>query len=267
MAGVDTSDATPARLLPLQGGHNFRDLGGYATADGRRVRWRHLFRSGTLAHLTQSDRDALAALGVRAICDLRASSEREAEPSAWAPADGRVLSWDYAADSGAVMDAFRAGVPSAERVRAAVAQFYLDAPEDFAERFAALFHLMSTERVPLVIHCSAGKDRTGVTAAIVLRALGVPAATVIEDYVLTDRMIDLESLYGSGRFGGGGTWGFVSRLPTELRAPLIASEPAYIEGMLQRLDERYGSVENYLARRLGLAHGALRPLREAYLDP
>jgi protein-tyrosine phosphatase len=260
------SPENPTRLLPLAGGRNFRDLGGYATQDGRRVRWRRLFRSGTLGLLTAADHKLLTALGIRTVCDLRTTSERNCEPSAWIPADGRVLSWDYELDGGAVMGAFRVGTPGPERVRAAVSEFYRQAPEDFADRFGAILRLMSAEACPLVIHCTAGKDRTGVTAALLLRALGVARQTVVEDYVLSDQLIDLETLSLGGNFGRSGSWSFLSALPPETRAPLIASEPAYIEAMLDVLARQYGSVDGYLTSRLGLSTADLKRMRDAYLD-
>jgi protein-tyrosine phosphatase len=254
------------RLLPLQGGRNFRDLGGYATADGRRVRWRRLFRSGTLTHLTPADQSMLTVLGIRTVCDLRTTAERNAEPSFWAPAAGAVMTWDYELDRGAVMGAFRVGTPTPERVRAAIMEFYLTAPEDFADRLSAIFRSLGAQQVPLVVHCTAGKDRTGVVAAIVLRALGVSAQAVVEDYALSDRLIDFEALYGAGSRQRSGSWGFIAELSPEIRAPLLASEPAYLEATLDTLDQRYGSLEGYLASRLGVTHADLAQIRDLYLD-
>ena len=256
---------TQARLLPLQGGHNFRDLGGYATRDGRQVRWRQLFRSGTLAHLTPADHGCLAALNIRTVCDLRTTAERNSEPSSWTPSAGRTMTWDYELDGGAVMGVFRVGTPTPERVRAAITEFYLTAPEDFADRLSAVFRVLGAQEAPLVMHCTAGKDRPGVAAAIVLRALGVSTQAVIEDYVLSASLLDLQQLYGGRNFQRRGSWEFLSTLPPEIRAPLIAAEPEYIEAMLGALDQRYGSVDGYLASRLGVTDAALGHIRELYL--
>jgi protein-tyrosine phosphatase len=116
------------------------------------------------------------------------------------------------------------------------------------------------------MHCTAGKDRTGVAAAIVLRALGVSTQAVIEDYVLSASLQDLQQLYGGRNFQRHGSWEFLSTLPPEIRAPLIAAEPEYIEAMLGTLDQRYGSVDGYLASRLGVTDAALGHIRELYLD-
>jgi protein-tyrosine phosphatase len=216
--------------------------------------------------LTPADQGLLAALGIRTVCDLRTTAERNSEPSSWTPDAGRIMTWDYELDGGAVMGVFRIGTPTPERVRAAIMEFYLSAPEDFADRLTAIFELLGAHEAPLVMHCTAGKDRTGVAAAIVLRALGVSAQAVIEDYALSDRLIDLQELYGAGNFQRNGSWGFLSELSPEIRAPLIASEPAYLEAMLDTLDQRYGSLEGYLASRLGVTDAALGHIRDLYLD-
>jgi protein-tyrosine phosphatase len=263
---VNSPVTAQARVVPLEGGRNFRDLGGYVTVDGRHVRWRRLFRSGTLAQLTPADHAVLSSLGVRAVCDLRTTSERQGEPSSWAPADGRVLSWDYELDDGAVMGAFRVGKPTAERVRAAIAQFYLTAPEDFADRLRELFKALAARETPLIMHCTAGKDRTGMATAIVLRALGVPAHEVVEDYAMSSKVVDYEEITRSGQLQQGGTWAFLSQLSPDIRAPLIASEPAYIQAMLDRIDAGYGSVDGYLARRVGVEPAAVAQIRDLLLE-
>lgn len=263
----DVSEQTAhKRVLPLVGGRNFRDLGGYQTADGRKVRWRCLFRSGTMARLTTADQEFLARLGVRTVCDLRTTSERNSEPSSWKPDSARVVSWDYELDGGAVMGAFRVGTPTPERVRSAITEFYLTAPEDFADRLTTVFELLAAGEAPLVLHCTAGKDRTGVASAVVLRALGVPPQTAIDDYALSDTLLDFDALFGAENVQRGGSWAFLVALSPDIRAPLMASEPAYIEAMLAMLDRQYGSFEGYLASRLGVTRTAIAHIRNLYLD-
>jgi protein-tyrosine phosphatase len=255
------NDNDNSRLIALEGASNFRDLGGYAGAAGRHVKRGLIFRSGTLAHLTAADQANLSARGIRTICDLRTTSERLREPSAALPA--RTLRWDYELDHGAVIGAVSVLEPRAQAVRAAVMEFYRTAPEDFAERFRELFQALCGAETPLVIHCTAGKDRTGVAAALVLGALGVARSELIADYVLSERCIDYERTLGGP---GGGSWAFLDRLAPDLRAPLFASEPAYIEAMLDGLAERYGSLEQYLRMRLHVDAANLERLRRLYLD-
>lgn len=256
----------PSRQVVLEGGGNFRDIGGYHTEDGRRVRWGLLFRSGTLAYLTAADRKLLTTLNIRSICDLRTTAERDSEPTSWKPEAVRTMSWDYELDGGALMGAFRVGTPTPERVRSAILEFYLTAPEDFADRLRTIFDLLSANEVPLLMHCTAGKDRTGVAAAIVLRALGVPAETVIEDYALSQRHADLRALTSGATPRRNDSWRLLTTLPPQLLAPLMAADPAYLEAMLDALKRRYGSLSGYLTSRIGLTQPALRHIREHYLE-
>ncbi len=254
------------RQVVLEGAANFRDVGGYRTEDGRRVRCGQIFRSGTLTHLTASDCDLLESLEIRSICDLRTTAERNSEPTRWKPKAARTMAWDYELDQGAVMGAFRVGTPTPERVRGAILEFYLTAPEEFSERLQAIFALLHTKAVPLVVHCTAGKDRTGVATAIVLRALGVPAQTVIEDYALSESLVDPRALSANAVARRDHSWAFLATLSPELRAPLVAAEPAYLEGMLSSLDRRYGSLQQYLASRIRLTQSAIKDLRDHYLE-
>ena len=252
--------ARPPQLVALEGSRNFRDLGGYLGADGRRVRERRLFRSGTLAYLTPAGQRDLAALGIRTVCDLRTTGERVREPSPALPGTTRTLAWDYELDHGAVLGAVAVASPRADEVRAAITEFYRTAAEDFAPRFAQIFRLLRADEAPLVLHCAAGKDRTGVASALLLTALGVAHEDVVADYALSDQVTDFERL-----FSDRDSWGFLRDLAPEVRAPLFASEPAYIEAMLGSIRERHGSVEQYLRTRLDLDQDALAQLRHLYL--
>jgi protein-tyrosine phosphatase len=247
------------RLLALEGSRNFRDLGGYATAGGRRVRYGQLFRSGTLAYLTPEGQRSLAELGVRTICDLRTTQERLNEPSAALPRTVRTVAWDYELDRGAVIGAITQADPDPQGVRTAIMEFYRTAPEDFAGRFAHIFRLLLDGGAPLALHCTAGKDRTGVAAALLLSALGVDRAQVVRDYALSSEA-DFARIVGEGA-----SWRFLEQLPAAVRAPLFAAEPAYIEASFAALERRHGSLERYLRERLEVGDDALAQLRHLYL--
>jgi protein-tyrosine phosphatase len=256
-----TPKIPPRRLIALEGASNFRDLGGYTGVSGRKVKWGLIFRSGTLAHLSARDQATLAARGIRTVCDLRTTTERLREPSVALAA--RTLRWDYELDHGAVIGAVSVLKPQAAAVRSAIMEFYRTAPEDFGDRFRELFRALCEAKAPLTIHCTAGKDRTGVAAALVLGALGVTRSEVIEDYALSERCIDYDRTLG----GATGSWMFLNHLAPEVRAPLFASEAAYIEAMLDGVTERYGSLEQYLRMRLHVDAADLARLRRLYLDP
>ncbi len=270
-ASVSDADRdTPTRLLPLEGGRNFRDLGGYRTSDGRSTRWRMLLRSGTMARLTAADHDYLRGLGIRTICDFRATPERVAEPIELRTEPAfTYLSWDYTLDENQIMGAFRLGIPSPDKVREAITGFYRSAPNDFAERFASMFRQLQAGEVPLVFKCSAGKDRTGVAAAILLSALGVPRDTVVADYALSDQIVNYEKALASDRERNGPRNkhnDYLHQLPRDVLLPMLASEPRYIEATLDQIAADHGSVVNYVERRLGVDARALDALRARYLE-
>ena len=182
--------AAPAhtRVLPLQGGRNFRDLGGYRTADGRSVKWGLLYRSGQMHDLTAADYTYLQKRGIRTVCDFRDTGERTREPTLW-PAGQRpkVLSDDYTLDVSAMKLPGDPAGWTREQVVTAMTATYPQLLDQFNGQYARMFAELLAGDVPLAFHCTAGKDRTGVAAALLLTALGVPRTTVVEDYLLSNQ--------------------------------------------------------------------------------
>lgn len=247
------------RLLPLQGGRNFRDLGGYGTTDGRRVRWGRLYRSGSMASLTDSDYRYLARLGIRTVCDFRSNSERNAEPTLWkATPTAEIVTWDYemASQAGELVKLIRAGV-TAERMNLVMAGFYGSLPYEYAERYRRMFGELVAGSVPLAFNCSAGKDRTGVAAVLILSALGVPRETVIDDYLLSNVYLPPES--GAKAVAAMG-------MPTEIAKLLGGVERSWIEATLATVERQDGSIESYLEKRLGVGPAEIARLRSLYLE-
>ena len=243
------------RLLPLEGGRNFRDLGGYPTADGRRVKWGRVFRSGMMADLTDADYDYLSALGIRVVCDFRSNVERASEPTRWraTPAiDYRT--WDYSDDDdtgglqlGNLLS--RPGV-TAEQVAAAMADSYANIAEAHKEKYREVFHRLAAGDLPLAFNCSAGKDRAGTAAALILSALGVPREVVVRDYALSEQVVDYEAELLARNAGGEDPdrepYATLSATRTALVRPLLRSDPAYIRSTFAYLDEAYGGVMGYI---------------------
>ncbi len=178
--------ATPDRLLPLVGAFNFRDLGGYPTVDGRITRWGRLFRSDTLHGLTDSDVEVLHGIGLTTVIDLRRPAELETSgrgPLASEPVEYRHL--PLIVDEGEEQ-----GAPAeAQENLAQIYQWFLEVGR--TSLVEALTLVGETQNHPLVFHCTAGKDRTGVLAALVLDILGVERNVIVEDYVLTASRMDL----------------------------------------------------------------------------
>jgi protein-tyrosine phosphatase len=258
--------AEPERLVSFPGARNLRDLGGYATVDGRRVKWRRVFRSGTLGPFAASDRARFASLGIRTLCDLRTSTEREREPFAW---DGPAyLSWDY--DTVHEWRKALAGERTPASARAVMLAVYENLPYRFADRFATVFGMLARDETPLLFNCSAGKDRTGITAAMILLSLGVPRDIVIEDYALSDKVIDLEQEVVRPRLESGETMagGFaeIAALTPELRAPLLASDPAYLDHALSIIEQQHGSVSAFLEKQAGIDSATVAAMRNHLLE-
>lgn len=250
------------RLLPFEGGSNFRDLGGYRTADGRSVVWGQLYRSGVMSGLTAEDLTHLGSLGIRTVCDLRSTDERAREPMRWpAGVQPQLLVTDYGLDMGALAGLFRGGPVTAEATRAAMAEFYRTLPVTFAPQFARMFRELVEGRAPLAFNCSAGKDRTGVAAALILSALGVPRETVMADYLLSNRHFRAAMPRGVGEDP---TARMLASLPPEALQALMGVEPAYLEASFAAIDA-VGGLDRYLAETLNLSPRDRETLRRRYL--
>lgn len=254
------------RVLPLEGGRNFRDLGGYVSADGRRVRWGLLYRSGAMAGLTDTDYGYLAALGIRTLCDFRSSEERRREPLHWRLSEvPQVLARDYALDTSGFA-ALMSGRPALAEITAGMARMYARTPYEYAADYRAMFTELLAGRVPLAFNCSAGKDRTGVAAALVLLALGVPRETVIEDYLLSNAAANMEGVITGVAENADPARAALARMPPEVRRLLTGVEREWLEAALHGVEAQDGSVEAYLERRLGAGPDEIAALRARYLE-
>lgn len=243
------------RTVELQGCCNFRDLGGYPTTDGRRTRWRRLFRADGLTQLTEADLAVLEELGMRSVIDLRTALEVEARGRYQPHAPHVVYHHLPLTDT----------LPGEEQTPAwgdsgFVARRYSSMLDDGTANVAAVLSLLAEpSNLPAVFHCSVGKDRTGVLSAVILGLLGVPDEVIVEDYALSaDAMVRvLERL--QAEFPD--STDIVDRY-----APVILSvEPASMTGFLQGVHERYGSFEG-LAAELDL-EDAVALLRAELLEP
>lgn len=249
------------RLLPLQGGQNFRDLGGYRTANGRTVRWGMLYRSGSMHFLTPTDYAYLDKIGIRTVCDFRDTRERSTEPVAWPAGKApRVLSDDYAMNSGGIGKTAPGRTPTAEDARATMAALYPELLTQFNSQYRRMFEELLAGRAPLAFNCTAGKDRTGVAAALLLTALGVPRQTVIDDYLLTNRYFDPKKVVRTDDQASS-QW---RKLPPEVLKAYMAADRTYIEAVFRTMDQHRAGVYGYLREELGLTQLDLAKLRRMY---
>lgn len=250
------------RLVPLEGTLNFRDLGGYATQDGRRVRWGRLFRSDGLHGLTDADHELLAAIGLRTVFDLRWDREREVQPSRL-PADSLVVHHlavgeDPQGDD--LMERIFAGEVDEVPMQRLV-EIYDELLDQGGATFATLLtHLSEPDALPAVFHCAAGKDRTGISAALLLRLLGVPEDVVLDDYELSTtyrthrRLVELRP-----RFEEAG-------LDIERFRDYLSAPRPVLAAALERIETDHGGVEGYL-RDGGMDAATPDRLRRLLLEP
>jgi protein-tyrosine phosphatase len=242
------------RVWRLQGATNFRDLGGYPGQDGRPLRWRKLFRSEHLGRLTAADQARLAELGLTRAFDFRGTAERAATPYQLPG----LVQVSLAIEPSVVQrmkDMVAAGNPlSAPLAADLMRELYRSLINDQAHHFAALFEHLLQADTPLVMHCTAGKDRTGVAVALILLALGVPRALVLQDYLLTNELYRPPPMPSSDT-------------PAEVLAVLWKVQSDFLDAALQVVDTDQGGLESYFSRRLGLSATARQALLARYLQP
>jgi protein-tyrosine phosphatase len=254
---------TAERLLPLEGGSNFRDLGGYRTLDGRQVAWGRLYRSAVMSSLTPDDFVELGKLGIQTVCDFRSTDERKREPVNWPEGvQPTVLATDYGLDMGAIAAMFSGGAVTAEKTRAAMTEFYRQTPYAFADQYARMMRELIDGRAPLAFNCSAGKDRTGVAAALILTALGVPMETVIEDYLLSN--IHYRPKAPSPSATPDPAAKLLASLPADALQALMGVERQYLEASFATIAAN-GGMDVYLRDTLKMTADDVEKLRESYL--
>ena len=244
---------SPARHLNLAGASNFRDLGGYLTRDGRIVRWRQIFRSNHLGHLTDDDAAVLRSLGVKSAFDFRGTGERA--EAACGLSDITVHSLPVEPTVVAALRAISAGgTPlSAEHAVEVMRDSYRSYVQQNTPRFRTLFAHLLEDRAPLVIHCTAGKDRTGFACALILHTLGVPDEVISEDYLLTNRFYRRDP-------------NSASDLPDHVKQVLGSVQPAFLSAAFEAIAADYGDLETYLRDGIGLGAQERAALEARYLQ-
>jgi len=265
---AETIDAARSRVLPFEGGCNFRDIGGYPAMDGRTVRWGQVYRTGVLSYFTPDDETTLLNLGVRAICDLRRLDEREREPTRWPDETVQSLCW---ADS-ATMPTIRGFAASRPRTGAgmydSMIELYRALPAWMGPRLRGLFECIAAGNAPLVVHCAAGKDRTGIAIAVLLTALGVDRDTVLEDYLLTNDAGSFEKFIATRKdthLGLADAHHPLLSMPEEMRRMLFAANADYLQAAFERIDSEHGGFARYLSTSVQIDARTLDQVRKYLL--
>lgn len=248
------------------GAQNFREVAGYRTRDGRRVRAGHVFRSARLDQLSDEDCARIVELGIGVIADLRQPSERLRWPTHPRLLEQvRSLCWDApdaASDRRHTLQDL-APVSDDERVQRALMQMYAQIPEIHAAHFGELFQTIADDQTPILIHCSAGKDRTGVAIALLLDLLGVERSAILDDYALSEQLLDWSRLDVTATLGIDATASH-RELPAVLLDRMLRSDPRYLQATFDYLQERYGSTERFMSM-AGVSLSTVSQIRQRLL--
>ncbi|NUU23916.1 MAG: tyrosine-protein phosphatase [Streptomycetaceae bacterium] len=249
---------------------NFRDAGGHATADGRKVRTGLVYRSDGLAALDAADAETFTGLGIGLVCDLRSEHERETEPDRL-PAGVELLIADVMGHGNNELfgdifaDPKHAGeILGADNGRAGI-ELMSEVYRRFVgtalarEAYRKVFTRMAETELPVVFHCSQGKDRTGWTSAVLLTLLGVPRATILEDYLdsanhLRNKNSRILRVIAERGFD-----------PEHLR-PMFSVRPEYLDTAFTAAERDYGDVETYVREGMGVPETHIDALRTRLLE-
>jgi protein-tyrosine phosphatase len=228
------------------------DLGGYRTHDGRTVRWRQIFRSNHLGHLTEADCAVIRRLGIRSAFDFRGRDERAA--AICGVTDVIVHSLPIEPTVVAALRARLAnGRLSADDALDIMQESYRNYVRHSTASFRSLFLHLLEDRAPLVIHCTAGKDRTGFACALILHALGVPDDVIADDYLLTNQFYRRDP-------------GAATDLPDDVRQAIGSVRAAFLQAGLDAARTDYGDLDGYLTEGLGIGGRERDHLQARYLE-
>ena len=238
----------------LIGASNFRDVGGYVSSDGRRVRQGRIFRSNQLGQLTAHDLAQLETLGVHSVVDFRSDDEvAKAGPGLLTGALRHTLPIDPSIGY-QLRTRLEGGQPINRQVtEELMCDLYRGFVCDHARHFRRFFELLLAESTPLVFHCSAGKDRTGFAAALILSALGVSRDLVFQDYMLTNLLWKIDPLS-------------MGDLPADVMTALGRAEEAFLSAAFETITTEFGSMDHYLSLELGLHTPERTRLSDLYLE-
>ena len=247
-------NSAPSALALLQGASNFRDLGGYATANGQSVRRGHVFRSDHLASLTAQDEQRLQALGVKHSLDFRGVAEYTATPYAIPGVERVALTIEPTVIARMQALVAQGVVPTTEETVELMRETYRDFVNRNAVTFGRFLKHLLEQPTPQVFHCTAGKDRTGFAAALLLSALGVDRATIEHDYLLTNQLYRRDPrLEGQGH--------------PHVMQVLWQVQPAFLHAAFEAVDAQHGGMPDYLHGAVGLSPQELADLQRLLLAP
>lgn len=263
---------TPAqsRHIALESVDNFRDMGGYRARDGRTVRWGRLFRSGHLGNMSEACGTEMLARDIETVIDFRSDAEKEHRPVQWpctwrpryhaVPIGGNAAAWVRAM----ITSIAEADFP-ADEARAQFLTAFKTIPIQNAPGLKTLFDILLDDHQgnAALFHCTAGKDRTGIAAALVLRALDIDEEQVLEDFLMTNQVVDLETASTALAERIGARAG--KRVTAEAVRPLVGVEADFLRAADTAIADRFGSLSTYMQTALGLTPDRQDRLKDMYL--
>lgn len=261
----------PTRLIPLKGVRNFRDMGGYGAANGQAIKWRRLFRSGHLSEFEgTSTQDNLPSL-IRNVVDFRSGAEKKRHPVHWpegwtpayhpTPIGGNAAAWVQE-----LYERLSTSPFPAKELRDQFILAFQTIPIANAAGLARFFDILGEtgEEDAVLFHCTAGKDRTGIAGALLMRALGVHPDDIMADFLMTNDAVDIDTTSKdiaarmSKRAG--------RTIAPEDVHPLVGVEPAFLEAAYKVMEKEFGSIDGYFTRALGQSEEKREKLRSLYLE-
>jgi protein-tyrosine phosphatase len=264
---------SPSRVIELEGQANFRDLGGYETADGRTVKWGEVYRSGRFAGLSEADLARLEALGLRSVASFLTDGELADAPSRLPPSVEHLRLPLEAGNLGALVEVTDGARKTGDFSKVPPElnpdihrQLMTGGREYYAE---LLREIADPAKRPLVFHCSHGVHRTGTAAAILLSALGVPWETVREDYLLSNeaRKDEVEKRLGQLKVLDAKSRGIpVDEVDTTNMEAFYVLEGGYIDAALEQAVADFGSMEVFIRDGLGITDEEVEVLRRELLE-
>ncbi|MFM9838979.1 MAG: tyrosine-protein phosphatase [Cyclobacteriaceae bacterium] len=246
------------RGIKLQGAINFRDMGGYKTTDGKQVKWGKIYRSADVSKLTDADLELLSQLNIKMVCDLRGEKEAELAPDKIIPGSERILLPAGSENVGSA-NSYMKYMTTQQRADSMMRSFYTRT-DHLKAKYKPMFDqllVLETDKA-LMFHCTAGKDRTGVGAALILFALGVDENTILKDYELTNE------------YRKEGNEQYVKMLTTQglpegAARSMMAANPMYLKTTFESIATKFGSVDKFLENELDLTPSKKAQLRSKFL--
>lgn len=251
------------RCITFDGVRNFRDLGGYKGEGGRPTRWGTLYRSGELSKFSSINEALWLSLNVDLIIDFRSLHERTRNPTN-VPKERQPAVSSLEIQAGNITKVIRElkeGKHSASRIRSLMLDINRNFVLEQTSVFQNFFALLASKQQGVIFHCSAGKDRTGFAAALLLTALGVSQEQIMQDYLLTRQFFIPEQFYKHDF-----SEHFAAQVSLEQIRPLLEVHPDYLNTAFDTINKEYGSVDNYLTQALGVTSAMRKTLQNHYLQ-